>query len=106
MTNNEAIDILKLYQIYGSDYLTAPYQQKDVEEAIETAINTLEKKQQPEIVPIGTKVRVTKVYNSHYDIGDILTVIAVDNGLTKLPYRCQHEEGMIQWLSREEFEII
>lgn len=106
MTNKEAIDILKLYQRFGSGYLTARYQLKELDEAIAIVINALEAKQQPEIVPIGTKVRVTKVYNSHYDIGDILTVIAVDNGFTKLPYRCQHEDGMIQWLSREEFEII
>lgn len=99
MTPKEAAEILKDLQGF---HLLVIEQNK----ALELAIQALEEKQQPEIVPIGTKVRVTKVYNSHYDIGDILTVIAVDNGFTKLPYRCQNEYGLIQWISREEFEII
>jgi hypothetical protein len=103
MTNNEAIDILKLYQIYGSDYLTAPYQQKDVEEAIATSINALETSQ-PEIVPIGTKVRVTdRIHGHNFEIG---CAVIISDVFFYTPYECTHFNGYYNYLSREEFEII
>lgn len=100
MTPKEAAEILK--DLQGFHLLVIEQNQ-----ALELAIQALEEKQEPEIVPIGTKVRVTKrVYIHFFDIGDILKVITFDNDVPKLPYRCLNKDGMIQWLSREEFEII
>ncbi len=104
MTNNEAINVLKLYQRFGSGYLTARYQLKELDEAIAIVINALEKKQQPEIVPIGTKVRVTDRINSHaFNIGD---EVIISDVFFYTPYECTHFNGDYNYLSREEFEII
>lgn len=60
-----------------------------------------------EIVPIGTKVRVTK--RSMFiccDIGDVVTIVFYDPKEPILPYKCEKENGLKQWLPRDVFEPV
>lgn len=105
MTTNDAIkDLINRYWKFDDQTPMSNWHDK---QDLLKGIDKLFESEQPEIVPIGTKVMVTKrVYALFFDIGDIVTVIAFDNKVTELPYLCQNEDGMIQGLSREEFEII
>lgn len=106
MTPKEAADTLRQYLNYGSDYLSAPYTEDEYHKAMMVAIQALEEKKQPEIVPIGTKVRVTKKSSRYkFLIGDVVYIYSYDDDDQTLPYLCAGEEG-IYWLNRNEFEII
>lgn len=78
----------------------------ELKEAIQLAIQALEEKQEPEIVPIGTKVRVTREANRHrFKMNEVIEIVTLDFSDVVLPYFCAGKSGHY-WLSREEFEII
>ena len=57
-----------------------------------------------EIVPIGTKVRVTKSkYGHNFKIGEVVKVIKID--VVAPDYLCSNTHHY-WWLSREEFELV
>ena len=98
MTPKEASDTIRQYLNYGSDYLSAPYTEDEYHKAMMVALQALEAKQQPEIVPIGTKVRM-KICK----LSDEMAIINYDANREK--YICQVLQIQVG-LKREEFEII
>lgn len=57
-----------------------------------------------EIVPIGTKVRVTdRIHGHNFKIGSVVTIYDL---YFNTPYECTDLTGGYNYLSREEFEII
>ena len=99
MTPKEAIEILTWYKKSWKNLISTPkYSSSHLIDAVELAIQALEEKQEPEIVPIGTKVRV-KICK----LSDEMTIINYD--ANREGYICQVRQIQVV-LKREEFEII
>jgi uncharacterized protein (UPF0335 family) len=74
------------------------------ENLIDAFINENESKK-PEI---GDKVKVLCEIHGHgFDIGDIVTIIAIDEDVQEFDYECSKEGKKETWfLTEEEFEVI
>lgn len=113
MTKPEAIETLKEIKDYMDDrsdiHIHDPNngnREMRFSTFLQSYIEALEEKQEPEIVLIATKVRVVKNECQHYfKIGEIVEVTNYDPSDKEFPYLCCKDSAAC-WLSREEFEIV
>lgn len=98
MTTSKAIDKLTHAKKWSLN--------ADFIKALEMAIKALEAQPSTEIVPIGTKVKVTKrLYGHEFKIGEEVFISDYYEDDSIYPYKCVNTNDY--WLlSREEFEPV
>lgn len=108
MTTNDAIkDLINRYWKFDDQTPMSNWHDK---QDLLKGIDKLFESEQPEIVPIGTKVRVTKLLNGHcFNIGQEVKICNYDVEDSVQIYMAISSDVMsldVHWLSREEFERI
>ncbi|HMT77898.1 MAG TPA: hypothetical protein PKA44_09315 [Saprospiraceae bacterium] len=111
MTKSEAIDLIisiKEYMDNRADISTndpsCPNVEMSFSKQLDELLKKMEAQQIIEIVPIGTKVRVTKrLYGHNFKIGEVVKVIKIN--VVAPEYLCSNTHHY-WWLSREEFEPV